>query len=50
MQSKRVMLVLAAYTYIVDPVVHEHLPLETFMESVIIVDKAYHFLDQCLDR
>jgi regulator of telomere elongation helicase 1 len=48
--SKRTNLVLAPYTYIVDPVVRERLPIETFMNSVVIIDEAHNFPDQCSDR
>jgi regulator of telomere elongation helicase 1 len=50
LNSQKSDIVLAPYTYIVDPVVREHFPLETLQESIMILDEAHNFPDQCSDH
>ncbi|OHT02808.1 helicase [Tritrichomonas foetus] len=50
MNSSKADLVLAPYTYIVDPNVRQHLPREMFLNTVLIFDEAHNFPDQCSEN
>lgn len=45
LNSQTADLVLAPYTYIIDPTVRDHLPLDIFMGSILIFDEAHNIPD-----
>ena len=50
MNSKKADLILSPYTYIVDPNVRNRLPIEIFMNTILVFDEAHNFPDQCSDN
>ena len=48
--SKTASMILTPYTYIVDPIVSSCIPLESMRESIMILDEAHNFPDQCSDN
>ncbi|KAH0788669.1 putative helicase [Histomonas meleagridis] len=45
--SKKAGLVLTPYTYLVDPIVSSYMPMEYMSGSILILDEAHNFPDQC---
>jgi regulator of telomere elongation helicase 1 len=48
--SRTADVVLTPYTYFVDPIVRDRLPLETFLSSILILDEAHNCPDQCSEH